>query len=153
MVAASGNVLIQAHQGDIEITATGKIRISSGQGIEFFSPEVKIATKGAQADFGNGKIFQQCSGRFCIKSENFLHTTGGEGNISELKFPSTVIETDQRIILYHSQNGAPVAGRRYRIILPDGSRVEGTTDEQGRTKLITAKEMGELDIEIFPEEN
>ncbi|NGZ87638.1 type VI secretion system Vgr family protein [Duganella aceris] len=152
LVAASGNVLIQAHNGDIDLTATGRIRISAGKGIELMSPEVKAAAKGAQINLGNGEITQQSKGPHTIKSSKFAHTTGGGGEVNEIKFPSTEIETDERVILFHSQTGEPVIGRRYRLSMPDGSSVEGVTDKQGRTSLATGKEMGDIEVTIFPED-
>ena len=150
LIAASGNVLIQSHNGDINLTATGRIRISAGQGLELQAPEIKLASKGAQTNYGGGAIIHQCKGDYTIKSSNFKHTTGGGGDIGEIKFPSTKIETDERVVLYHSQTGEPVKGRRYQLTLPDGSTIEGTTDDQGRTELATSKEFGDIQILIYP---
>ncbi|MQA42274.1 type VI secretion system tip protein VgrG [Rugamonas sp. FT29W] len=152
LIAASGNVLVQAHNGDIDLTATGRIRISAGKGIELMSPEVKIAAQGAQVNLGNGEITQQSKSTHTIKSSKFVHTTGGGGDVGEIKFPSTEIETDERVILFHSQNGEPVVGRRYRLTLPDGSTIDGVTDGQGKTSLATGKEMGDIEVTIFPED-
>jgi type VI secretion system secreted protein VgrG len=152
LVAASGNVVMQTHHGDINLTATGRIRITAGEGVEIQAPEVKIATKGAQANFGGGAITQQCSGAHIIKSATFAHTKGGNGSVSEVKFPSTKMETDERVILHHSQTGKPVAGRRYSLHLPDGSSIDGVTDELGRTDLATSDEMGNIEIVIHPED-
>jgi type VI secretion system secreted protein VgrG len=120
--------------------------------VEIQAPEVKIATKGAQANFGGGAITQQCSGAHIIKSATFAHTKGGNGSVSEVKFPSTKMETDERVILHHSQTGKPVAGRRYSLHLPDGSSIDGVTDELGRTDLATSDEMGNIEIVIHPED-
>ncbi|WP_343732635.1 type VI secretion system Vgr family protein [Duganella sp.] len=152
LIAASGNVLVQAHRGDINITAAGKICITAGQGLELQSPEIKLVSKGAQVNYGGDAITQQSKGAHTIKSSKFLHTSGGDGNVSEVKFPSTSIETDERIVLYHSQTGEPVQGRRYKLTLPDGRNIEGTTDSQGRTELATAQEFGEIEVLIYPEE-
>jgi type VI secretion system secreted protein VgrG len=150
LIAASGNVAIQSHNGDINLTATGRIRISAGQGIELQAPEIKLASKGAQTNYGGGAVTHQCKSDYIIKSANFSHTTGGGGEISEIKFPSTKIQTDERVILYYSQSGEPVKGRRYKLTLPDGSTVEGTTDDQGRTDLATSDEFGDIQILIYP---
>ena len=153
MIAAKGNVLIQTHNGDIDLTATGRITISAGKGIEILAPEVRIAAKGAQANFGKGEITQQSKNTHTIKSSKFFHASGGDGEVSEIKFPSTEIETDERVILFHSQTGEPVVGRRYRMILPDGTNIEGVSDEKGRTSLATGKEIGDIQVTIFPEES
>ncbi|MYM75583.1 type VI secretion system tip protein VgrG [Duganella sp. FT134W] len=151
LVAASGNVLIQTHRGDINLTATGRICITAGQGLELQSPEIKLVSKGAQVNYGGGAITQQSKGDHTIKAGKFLHTSGGDGDVGEVNFPSTSIETDERVILYHSQTGEPVKGRRYKLTLPDGRKIEGTTDEQGRTALATAQEFGDVEVLIYPE--
>jgi type VI secretion system secreted protein VgrG len=151
LVAASGNVLMQAHNGDINLTATGRIRISAGQGIELQAPEIKLASKGAQVNYGGDAITQQSKGAHTIKSSTFTHSKGGEGGISEIKFPSTAIETDERIVLHHMQTGEPVTGRRYKLTLPDGRIIEGTTDDQGRTQLASSQEFGDIEVLIYPE--
>ncbi|MYN06172.1 type VI secretion system tip protein VgrG [Massilia sp. FT127W] len=152
LIAASGNVLVQAHQGDINLTATGRIKITAGEGVEIVGPEVKIATKGAQADFGGGSITEQCSGTHTVKSAKFEYTNGGDGSVDELKFPSTRLETDERIVLHHSQTGKPVVGRRYTLTLADGSSVDGVTDEQGRTELVNSDDLGDIEVIIHPED-
>ncbi|WP_373990118.1 type VI secretion system Vgr family protein [Duganella sp. BuS-21] len=153
LIAASGNVLLQAHRGDINLTATGKICITAGQSLELRSPEIKLVSKGAQVNYGGGTITQQSKGDHVIKSSKFLHAKGGDGDVGEIKFPSTSIDTDERVVLYHSQTGEPVTGRRYKLTLPDGRTIEGTTDGQGRTELATAQEFGDLDVLIYPEES
>ncbi|MES2346131.1 MAG: type VI secretion system tip protein VgrG, partial [Pseudomonadota bacterium] len=107
---------------------------------------------GAQVNYGGGTITQQSKGAHTIKSSTFAHSTGGDGDVNEIKFPSTSIETDERIILYHSQTGEPVKGRRYKLTMPDGRNIEGTTDDQGRTQLATAQEFGDVEVLIYPEE-
>ncbi|WP_228893251.1 type VI secretion system Vgr family protein [Pseudoduganella aquatica] len=152
LIAASGNVLVQAHQGDINLTATGRIKITAGEGVEIVGPEVKIATKGAQADFGGGSITEQCSGTHTVKSAKFEYTNGGDGSVDELKFPSTRLETDERIVLHHSQTGKPVVGRRYTLTLADGSSIDGVTDELGRTELVNSDDLGDIEVIIHPED-
>lgn len=153
LIAASGNVVIQSHNGDIELTATGTVRINAGKGIELQAPEIRLASKGAQVNYGNDQVVQQCKAGYTIKSATFEHTRGGGGNIADLELPRTKIETDERVVLFSSQNGMPVVGRRYRLELPDGSAVEGVTDSEGRTDLVASDEIGEIDVIIYPDES
>lgn len=153
IIAANGNVIIQSHNGDIELTSPGKIKIFAGKSIELMAPEVRVVADGAQANLGHGKIVEQCKGDHVIKSSKFMHTNGGDGTIESLELPSTKVETDERVILYHAQNGRPVVGRKYRLDLPDGRSISGTTDDLGRTELATADVIGELQISIFPEDS
>jgi type VI secretion system secreted protein VgrG len=152
LIAASGDVVIQSHNGDIELTATGSIKISAGKGIELQAPEIRLASKGAQVDYGDGKVVQQCKAGYTIKSATFEHIRGGGGDIADIRLPSTKIETDERVVLFNSQNGKPIAGRRYRLELPDGSTVDGATDSEGRTELVSSDELGEINVIIYPDE-
>jgi type VI secretion system secreted protein VgrG len=38
------------------------------------------------------------------------------------------------------------------MTLPDGTSIEGVSDEKGRTSLASGKEMGDIEVTIFPEE-
>jgi type VI secretion system secreted protein VgrG len=150
LIAAAGNVALQAHNGDIELTTSGRIRLHAGQGIELQAPSVKIVAEGAQADFADGSITQQSSGPHAIKSPVFTHTRQGNGNPAGISFPSTNIHADERLILFDQATGAPLAGRRYRLDLEDGRTISGITDEHGRTELATSESIGRLNFTIFP---
>jgi type VI secretion system secreted protein VgrG len=150
LIAASGNVAIQAHNGDIELTTPGRIKLHAGQGIELQAPEVKIVAQGAQADFGGGAITQQSSGPHAIKSSTFSHTKPGGASPPGVNFPSSGLEADERLILFDQSTGKPIAGRRYRLDLEDGRVISGVTDDQGRTELATSNAMGKVDFTIFP---
>ncbi|WP_028102827.1 type VI secretion system Vgr family protein [Pseudoduganella violaceinigra] len=152
LIAANGNIVIQSHNGDIELASPGAVKISAGKSIELLAPMVRIGADGAQANFGSGSIVAQSKGDHVIKSSKFVHTTGGGGTLEEMKLPSTKIETDERVILYQAQNGRPVVGRKYKLDLPDGRSITGVTDEHGRTELATADVIGELQVRIYPED-
>lgn len=151
LIAASGDIVIQAHQGDIALTATGRIKLSAGQGIDLQAPEIKLVAKGAQADYGGGAITQQSSGAHAIKSSSFAHVRPGGGSPPDVTFPSTKLETDQRIMLFDPHTGLPVKGRRYTLRLEDGRAIEGVSDELGRTELVVGDAMGQIDITVYPE--
>jgi type VI secretion system secreted protein VgrG len=150
LIAAAGNVAVQAHNGDIELTTSGRIKLHAGQGIELQAPTVKIVAEGAQADFAGGSIIQQSAGPHAIKSPIFTHTKNGNGNPAGVSFPSTNSRADERLILFEQATGAPLAGRRYRLDLEDGRTISGITDEHGRTELATSESIGRLNFTIFP---
>jgi len=152
LITANGNVVVQTHNGDIELTSPGSIKISAGKSIELMAPQVRVASDGAQMNFGDGTIVEQCKGEYIVKSSKFVHTTGGGGSIDKINLPSTKVETDERVILFHAQNGRPVVGRKYQMDLPNGRSIAGITDEQGRTELATSDAIGEIRVSIFPEE-
>jgi type VI secretion system secreted protein VgrG len=152
VISAKGLTQVQSQDGDIEIVASGKIRICAGEGVEITAPEVKLASKGAQANYGGDKVVHQSKGDFVVKSSKFEHTKGGSGSDTSIDFPSTEVKTDERVYLVSSQSGKPVAGRKYKLELPDGRVIEGTSDDEGRTELVKSDEIGEMKVTIFPDD-
>lgn len=152
LIAASGNVAVQAHNGDIELTTSGRIKLHAGKGIELQAPDVRITAQGAQADYGSGTITQQSSGPHAIKSSTFAHTGPGGGNPTGVTFPSTDVAVDERLILFDQATGEPIAGRRYRLELENGHAISGVTDEHGRTALATSDALGKVNFTVYPPE-
>lgn len=150
LVAASGKLELQTHKGDVELTSAKRIVLSAAEEIILQAPKVRFMAKGAQVDIGGGAIMQQCSGDHTVKSAKFVHVTGGDGSVADLKFPASEVETDERIVLFDPQTGLPVKDRAYRAILEDGQIIEGKTDAEGRTALMQSTAMGEVEISIDP---
>lgn len=146
LIAATGHIRIQAHDGNVEVTALKRIKLTAGEGIDIEAPEVKVTAKGSRTDYGGGKILQQCSGDFAVKSARFIHTGPGDGNPTMVEFPKSSIETDERIVVTERQTGLPIKGQRYTATLEDGSVISGVTDEHGRTELFNGTDMGKVDL-------
>lgn len=153
LIAASGNVLVQAHQGDIELSATGKIRLTAGEGIEIQAPAVRIVAQGAQADYGGGTITQQSSGPHAIKSSLFAHSQPGGGSVPEVSFPTTSLKADERVVLRDRQTMLPIKNRRFCATLDDGRSISGSTDADGCSELLESAAMQNASIDFFPEES
>ena len=58
---------------------------------------------------------------------------------------------DQAFYLKYDDTGEPVANRRFRIIREDGSVIEGTTDDQGRTQTVESQQSERVRIEVIDE--
>lgn len=58
---------------------------------------------------------------------------------------------DRFFVLIDSGTGKPLCQRRYAIRLPDGSSLDGTTDEQGHTKLCSANESHVVELIVYEE--
>ncbi len=56
---------------------------------------------------------------------------------------------DEGFVLKDERTGGPVSNRLYQIIRADGSRESGTTDELGRTHLVTSADIENLTIELI----
>jgi type VI secretion system secreted protein VgrG len=150
LIAASGKMELQTHSEDMELTSAKRIVLSAAEEIILQAPAVRVMAKGAQLDIGGDAIVQQCNGNHTIKSAKFAHVTSGGGSIAELRLPTSEVITDERIVLLDAQTGLPVKDRGYRAVLSDGQVIEGKTDANGRTALMEAAVIGEVEITIDP---
>lgn len=149
LVAASGNVTVQTNNGDIEIKSAGRISLVAAKGIDLQAPEVKVVAQGAQADFGGDSVSLQCAGKQVEKAAQYLRLEPGVGTPAALNLPSTKVRTDERLVLREEQTDEPVRNQPYLAHLHDGSTVEGTTDEQGRTSLALSDAIGGIRFELL----
>jgi type VI secretion system secreted protein VgrG len=137
LVAAAGNLRIEAHDGDIVITCPKKIRIVAGEGINIEALTVKVVAQGVQADFGGGTITQQSSGAHTIKSSCFDQLGAGDATPESVKLPLSKMNHDQQVQLVDMISCEPAAQRKYRITTGDGAVIEGVSDDAGMTERFT----------------
>lgn len=146
LIAASGDIRIQAQDGNIGITALKRIRLTAAEGIDIEAPEVRLAAKGARANYEGGKITQQCTGDFALRSARFSHTGPGGASPADVSFPRSDLETDERIVAIERQSGLPIKARRYTATLENGKVLSGVTDQDGRTELLKDTDMSKVVI-------
>ena len=88
-------------------------------------------------------------GNFIVKASQhpFLE---GEYRIAELqKLPDTRIELfDEGFVLKDKTTGEPLPNVAYRILLKDGSYLQGVTDTSGRTQVVDSAEVEDLTLEV-----
>jgi type VI secretion system secreted protein VgrG len=150
LIAASGNIKIQSQNGDVEISSLKRIRLVAGESIEIQSPAIRLVAKGCQSDFGEGEIAHQSRGPHTIKSSEFRHYGGGDGNPNALKMPASDVTHDQQVLVTDLVTDEPIVGRMYRITVEDGQIFEGTTSEKGLTERFTTKmPFAEYKIELL----
>ena len=135
LTAASGKVELQAHDDNIELTSAKRIVLVASEEIVIQAPKLTIVTQGAQAELGGGKITQQCSGEYSVKSANVAFAGGGNGSLPSLRLPESVAKHNQRVRLTDFNTSIPLANQRYRATLEDGQSFEGVTDEEGLTEV------------------
>ncbi|TFW32794.1 type VI secretion system Vgr family protein [Massilia horti] len=152
LVAARGNLLVQAHQGNIEIKAGKCLDLVATETITLQAPKVRVVSQGTQTDWDNGTITQQSSGRFIVKSARFQQLNAGDGAPVGLNLPRSTLETDERVVLYDRQTGMPVKGVRYVAKHEDGTTIEGTTDDEGRTAIVRAHAFGDIEVRMAEDE-
>lgn len=138
LVAASGKVEIQAHDDNVEITAAKRIVFAASEEIVLQAPKVTVVSQGAQAAFGGGVITHQCSGNFVVKSAKAQFSAGGDGAPPAMRMPESSAVHDQRIRMVDMSTGEILANQRYRATMEDGQILEGRTDAEGLTKILTS---------------
>jgi type VI secretion system secreted protein VgrG len=150
LVAGRGNVVVQTHQGHVEIKSSGRISLIAAEGIELDAPSVKVVSKGAQTDWEEGTITQQSSGKHVVKAASFEHVDGGDGSPAGLVLPHTQLETDERVVVIDRQTGKPACGRRYIARHEDGTTIEGVTDDEGRSSILQSYAIGAVEFRLLP---
>ena len=136
LIAASGKVEIQAHEDNVEISASKRIVLVATDEIVFQAPKVTFITQGAQAVFGEGAITHQCTGAFGVKSANVAFTGPADGNPISMRMPQSIPVHDQHVRVVDLNTGEPLANQRYRATMEDGQVIEGTTDANGLTQIL-----------------
>ncbi|NNG25451.1 type VI secretion system Vgr family protein [Telluria aromaticivorans] len=150
LVAGSGNILVQAHQGAVEVKSSKRISLISSEAIHIEAPLVRIVSKGAQTEWGDGKITQRSTDEHVIKARTVVHVAPAGADPSELDLVFGKLNTDERLVLRHLQTREPIPGQRYIAHLEDGRTVEGTSDEHGRTALVQSDTLGPVRFELLP---
>jgi type VI secretion system secreted protein VgrG len=138
LIAASGKVEIQAHDDNVEITSAKRIVLSASDEIVLQAPKVTVVSKGAQAAFGGGGITHQCTGSFMVKSAKAEFPGAGDGGPMAMRMPESSAEYDQRVRMVDLSTGEPLANQRYRATMEDGQILEGQTDAEGLTQILTS---------------
>jgi len=149
LVAARGNVTLEAHQGGIDIRSSKRISLISSEAIYIEAPLVRIVSKGAQTEWADGAISQQSSGKHIVKAAAIVHGGPGGGAPTALDFGSSTISTDERVVLRHMQTYDPLPHQRYIAHLHDGSTVSGISDKDGRTSLVDTATLGPVRFELL----
>lgn len=138
LIAASGKVEVQAHDDNVEITSAKRIVLSASDEIVLQAPKVTVVSKGAQAAFGGGAIAHQCTGSFLVKSAKAEFPGAGDGGAMTMRMPESSAEYDQRVRMVDLSTGEPLSNQRYRATMEDGQILEGQTDAEGLTQILTS---------------
>jgi len=153
LIAARGDIVIETHKGDIEIKSSNSIRLIAAVGIELEAPSVKVVSQGTQTDWHGGTITHQSSGNHVVKAAAIDFLTGGAGAPAGLRLPATELATDERVMIVDRQTNLPAKGQRYIASHEDGTRIEGVTDDEGRTSVLHSYAIGDIEIRLLPDDD
>lgn len=148
LIAARGDVIVQTHEGNVSIKSSRRITLDAAEDIDLRAPEIKVLGQGAQTDWGNGAITEQCTGAYAVKSATFARIGPEGASPPGLVFPTTQMKAHGRVVVLDRQTLLPVKGQAYTAKREDGRSVQGATDDQGRTTLIKSDEISDLGLTI-----
>ena len=80
-----------------------------------------------------------------------LFERSGSPSVGDAGFASrsAQLKTDERFVLFDRQSGLPIKGRRYRATHEDGTSIEGVTDDEGRTSILKASTVGDVEFRLL----
>ena len=149
LVAADGDVMLEARQGGVQVRSAKRISLISSEAIHIEAPLVRIVSKGAQTEWAEGTITQQGSGPHVVKASSVVHSGPGGGTPTALDFSRSNIRADERVVLRDIGTRDPLPLQRYIAHLEDGSTVAGVSDEAGRTSLVQSALLGPVRFEFL----
>jgi type VI secretion system secreted protein VgrG len=150
--AGRGNIIVHAHQGNIEIKSAGRISLIAAERIEIEAPTVKIIAPDAQSDWSAGTITHQSAGKQVAKASE-IDIIGPAGAApADVHLPRACLRTDEYVVLRSMQTGGAIPNQHYKATFPDGKVVTGRTDERGRTSLLAADVIGNVDITFLADD-
>ena len=159
-IAANGPVSLQAHTDQLEILADKAITIVSVNDVIEVKANQKIVLQAGQSSvtLEGGNITFACPGNFTVKGgqHNFGGGMDSHANMTPLpehtiSFPVLPIDKPKasQVVVLTDTDGHLLKNRPYRIWMKDGSCIEGSTDKNGCSELLTAKMAEAVDIQIL----
>jgi type VI secretion system secreted protein VgrG len=147
LLAATGTIQVQAQSGDIETTASQDIKITACNGKVTITAakEILLASGGGYVRIAGGNIETHCPGTVSIKgaSKVFAGPTSQNPVMPAMPAPadqasySGKLDASNHIV---DMDNATHAG--YKVVMPDKSIHEGTTDFTGSTARFSSDSPG-----------
>lgn len=152
IIAAKGNVKVQAQDGKIEATAKNNIEITSVDGqVVIKAPKEILLTAGGGyirigpgIEIGNPEVLT-------MKAADYKMEGPASLSVASQKFPASQVQFDQEFVL-SQHNGEPVANRKFIVQFEDGGMIRGKTDGTGRTGLLQSLFSAKHNIKILSPE-
>jgi type VI secretion system secreted protein VgrG len=80
----------------------------------------------------------QCSGNFVVQSAKAEFSGGGDGEPPVMHLPESSSSHDQRVRMVDMSTGEYLGNQRYKATMEDGQILEGCTDAEGITQILTS---------------
>ncbi|NYE59773.1 type VI secretion system secreted protein VgrG [Duganella sp. 1224] len=159
-IAANGPVSLQAHTDQLEILADKAVKVISVNDSIEIKANQKIVLQAGQSSITleGGDITFACPGNFTVKGAQHVFDGGSDTYTSTPPLPADllpipVLPIDKpkasQVIVLTDLDGHLLKNRPYRIWMKDGTFMEGTTDKNGCSELLTSKMATVAEIQIL----
>ncbi len=137
IIAAKGNVQIQAQSADIEITADKNIRLNALKQKQTWSAqkEILMTCGGAYVRIGGGNIELHCPGALTFKGNQHAVTGPASKNAAMPHLPQGELKPTELEFRHVNWLGEGIAGQQFIATLSDGSTHRGVTDAEGFARI------------------
>ena len=150
-VSANGPLSLQAHTDQLELLADKEVTVVSVNSDIQIHAKTQIVLKAGQTSITleGANITFACPGTFSVKGSGHSLAGGASGAANLGKLPDSRAKLfDEQFIVKNEETGQPLPNRPYRIKRADGIYEYGTTDESGRTHLVSTSEVEKILIEV-----
>lgn len=145
--ASQGDIDIQAQGGNITTWSTQDTHITSGKKIVITAQdELTLVCGGGYIKIQGGNVEIGGPGKLLVKNQGI--SKQGAASMQGVMKSFEAGSFDERFALLHPISKEPIANRRFRLTLPDGSVQEGVTDSQGKTPLVQGKTLDNVIFEL-----
>ncbi|MES2017644.1 MAG: type VI secretion system tip protein TssI/VgrG [Pseudomonadota bacterium] len=159
-IAGNGPVSLQAHTDQLEILADKAITVISVNDCIEIKAKEKIVLQAGQSSITleGGNITFACPGNFTIKGGSHIFDSGAAKHADSTPLPDQklivpVLVTEppsaSQLIILTDNDGHLLKNRPYRIWMDDGKYLEGISDHNGATMLLTANAAKVAEIHIL----
>jgi len=147
-IAASGKIDIQAHNGNVEITASEYLILTGIKGVIINGQLIQLSAQGAGADIGNGQLITKTLGTHTQHAANHIITGPAAPNFTPPGMPTSEMKTDEKFVAQYRGSGKPVKQRNYTIKLDNGQTIDAKTNDQGETELLQSDALRGANIKL-----
>jgi type VI secretion system secreted protein VgrG len=147
LIAASGNVQIEAHSANIEMLAAKQIILNGLEEIILRAPKITFETNGAKQTWGNGNIASQCVGIHTAQASKHIMSGPGAGAAGGMVRAYSV-NYDEQFVL-RAIAGEALHSTETELANQQGESLsESLTNDRGETKLVQHERSDRLHIKF-----
>ncbi|QBC42126.1 type VI secretion system Vgr family protein [Iodobacter fluviatilis] len=137
LIAAKGQLQMQAQSDDIEITADKNTKFTAikGKGLFNAKQEILMTAGGAYIRIKDGKIELHAPGKISIKGGSHDWSGPASLNVAPPVMPDGTLHQEYLTLVDH-KTGKPLANQRYWLKTDGKPLIEGITDKSGKTQAV-----------------